>query len=719
MNKLALFLLCIVIPLLVFLSPFHSATAAGLLTPTDGSRPALKIREHHVNIIVEDGYAITTVDQVFHNPSQQDLEAIYSFPVPEKGTVSQFTMWIDGKPIHGEVLEKQKARDVYEQQKSSGNDSGLAEKDKYKTFEISVFPVRAGKDTKIRIAYIQPVHVDSGVGRYIYPLEEGGVDEQKLSFWTAEEEISHNFSFNLRLRPSYPVDKVLLPKHPQARIFKQGNDWLVRIGNNPIQGLQQQQKPEPMRPDQQLQMQSPQAIKAKLAGQPQQGEERLPAPSGTNQSVYTLNQDIVVYYRHAPNLPGSVDLVAYKPDRNKWGTFMLTVTPGMDLKPITEGRDWVFVLDISGSMQGKYQTLAEGVSRALTRMTPRERFRIILFNNSSRELTSGFTPATPENVNHAIGQVKAITPGKGTNLYAGLKDGLSGINRDRTSSIILVTDGVANVGETAQRKFIDLLGKKDIRLFTFIMGNSANRPLLDSLTEVSNGFAVNISNSDEIIGQILLAKSKVAHEALHGAKLKISGVKVTDITPDSIRSLYRGQQLIIFGHYFKGGEAGVILSGKISGQKKVYSTKLMFPDKTAANPEIERLWAYAVIERTMREIDNYGEKADLKQAVTDLGVEYGLVTDYPSMLIVRDQVFKQLGINRKNKKQLEREFAAQKQRANRTAPRSNRVDQSAPMFKNNRPSTRGSGSGAIDGWMIGLMAPALLVAVYRRSKKGK
>lgn len=398
---------------------------------------------------------------------------------------------------------------------------------------------------------------------------------------------------------------------------------------------------------------------------------------------------------------------------------MLTVTPGMDLKPITEGRDWVFVLDISGSMQGKYQTLAEGVSRALTRMTPKERFRIILFNNSSRELTSGFTPATPENVNRAIGQVKAIIPGSGTNLYAGLKDGLRGINRDRTSSIILVTDGVANVGETAQRKFIDLLGKKDIRLFTYIMGNSANRPLLDSLTEVSNGFAVNISNSDEIIGQILLAKSKVAHEALHGAKLKVSGVKVTDITPDSIGNLYRGQQLIVFGHYFRGGEANVTLSGKISGQKKVYSTKFMFPDKTAANPEIERLWAYAVIERTMREIDNFGEKADLKQAVTDLGVEYGLVTDYTSMLVVRDQVFKQLGINRKNKKRLEREFAAQKQRAIRTAPRTNRVDKSAPMFKNNRPTTRGSGSGAIDGWMVLLLTPALLVAVIRRSNKGK
>src|SRR6185295_19303527 len=81
-----------------------SAAAAGLLTPKDSNLPELEIKDHQVNVVIEDGYAITTVDQVFYNPNGQDLEAIYSFPVPEKGAVSEFTMWIDGKPIHGEVL---------------------------------------------------------------------------------------------------------------------------------------------------------------------------------------------------------------------------------------------------------------------------------------------------------------------------------------------------------------------------------------------------------------------------------------------------------------------------------------------------------------------------------------------------------------------------------------------------------------------------------------
>jgi len=109
--------------------------AAGLLTPADGSGAKLDIREHHVDVVIEDGYAITTVNQVFFNPHGSDFEAIYSFPVPSKAAVAEFTVWIDGKPITGEVLEKKQARQVYESEKAAGRDAGLMEQDGYKTFD--------------------------------------------------------------------------------------------------------------------------------------------------------------------------------------------------------------------------------------------------------------------------------------------------------------------------------------------------------------------------------------------------------------------------------------------------------------------------------------------------------------------------------------------------------------------------------------------------------
>ncbi|MFC1797589.1 VIT domain-containing protein, partial [Pseudomonadota bacterium] len=92
-------------------------------------------------------------------------------------------MWIDGQPVTGEVLEQEQARQLYEEEKAAGRDAGITEKNSYRTFETRVSPVRAGQDTRLRLVYLQPAEVDTGIGRYVYPLEEGGVDEEKLAFW--------------------------------------------------------------------------------------------------------------------------------------------------------------------------------------------------------------------------------------------------------------------------------------------------------------------------------------------------------------------------------------------------------------------------------------------------------------------------------------------------------------------------------------------------------
>lgn len=674
--------------------------AAGLLTPKESNLPELEIRDHAVKVVVEDGYAITTVDQTFFNPNSQDLEAIYSFPVPKKAAVSEFTMWIDGKPIHGEVLEKKKAREVYEDQKAKNKNTGLTEKNEYKTFEMNVYPVRAGQETKVRLSYIQPVHADTNMGTYLYPLEEGGVDEVALAFWTTNEKVTGKFTFDMVIRPAYPIDSIRLPNHPGAQISQKGKEWHVHLDN--ISAATRSAD------DQTL------TINKSNANQPANDDASQQGTKPVIDNSFRLDKDIVVYYRYAENLPGSVDLVAYKEESSKQGTFMMTITPGMDLQPIQAGRDWVFVLDISGSMEGKYATLAEGVSRALKQMNPLDRFRIMTFNDNANELTKGFVVASPENVQQYVNTVGSIRPSGSTNLYDGLKLGLRGLDSDRTTSIMLVTDGVANVGVTEQKKFVELLKQYDVRLFTFIMGNSANETLLEVLTRVSDGFAINVSNSDDIIGKILLAQGKVNFQAFHGADLKISGVKVADVTPEKIGTLYRGQQLVVLGHYFGNGSATVTLKGKITGEEKTYQTQFDFPDVATLNPELERLWAYSRIEHLTQEMEDFGEKADIKKAVTDLGVEYGLVTDYTSMIVLEDSVFKELGIDRQNQKRLEKEFASRELRAKQDV-RSTHADSNQPMFSGYRPTFSGGG-GAFDPLSLLLFSP-LLWGFYKRERK--
>ncbi len=662
-----------------------SSGAAGLLTPTDGSIPPLSIKDHHVDVVIEDGYAITSVEQVFHNPHQQDLEARYSFPVPEKGAVSDFTLWIDGQPVTGEVLEKKQARQIYQEEKDAGHDAGLTEQDDYRTFEVFVSPVRANGDTRVKLVYMQPAHVDTGIGRYVYPLEEGGVDEAKLAFWTANETVTGSFSLDLRIRSAYPVDAVRVPGQSMAQVTQVGEgEWQVQLAHRSAQG--------------------PATDDAALAPL-----EESETPIAAGSAAFQLDKDLVVYWRHKAGLPGSIDLVTHKPSAEGRGTFMMVLTPGADLKPITEGRDWVFVLDISGSMQGKYATLTEGIQRALKKLHPEDRFRILLFNNGARELTPGFVAALPEQVRQFSDAVAEISPDGGTNLYGGLSRALEALDADRTSGLVLVTDGVANVGELRQKRFIELVQKKDVRLFTLVMGNSANRPLLEAMTRESGGFAISVSNSDDIVGQLLSATGKLTHESLHGVRLTIDGVKTSDLAPRKIGSLYRGQQLIVFGHYWGDGMASVVLDGKLSGEHKRYQTRFAFPSVNSGNPEIERLWAFAGIEDLQQQIADFGEKPDIKQAVVDLAKEYGLVTDYTSMLVVNDEVFARHGIARNNQARVATEQAAQAQRAQQSVS-ARRVDSQQPMFANPRPS---HGGGSFDGLTLLLLLPLVWAAVRR------
>ncbi len=661
-----------------------TAMAAGLMTPVDSSKPALSIKSHHVNVTIEDGYAITEVTQTFSNPNNEDLEALYSFPVPEKGTVSEFTVWIDGKPVTGEVLEKKKAKKLYEEEKAAGRDAGLTEKKKHYRFEVRVSPVRANSETKIRLVYMQVADIDSSMGRYVYPLEEGDTDDQAKAFWSYDPVVKEDFSFNLKLRSSYPVNGVRLPKHSQAVISNtSANEWQVNLASSVASGNM--------------------AEEGSSSAQPQ---------VQTKTAAMTLDKDILVYWRLAPNLPGSIDLVTHREAGKKRGTFMMTLTPGDDLAKITEGRDWAFVLDMSGSMSGKYQTLVDGVQRALKHLNPEDRFQIVLFDDGVEDLTQTWVNATPENVKVWSDKLATTGPRGGTNLYAGLNAGLKKLDADRTGAIILVTDGEANLGITEKKQFLKLMSGYDVRLFTAVMGNGSNRPLLEAMAKVSNGFAVSVSNSDDISGKLMEFTSKVSHQAMHDVKLKISGIKVADITPAKIGSLYRGEQLVVFGHYWGDGEADVSLNVKISGQDKSYKSRFAFPKSETSYPEIERLWAYAKIQDLKEQIDYLGSDADFKNAIIDLAVENGLVTDYTSMIVMRDEQFAAHGIERKNKKRIEKEQQAKQQRAQAPVT-SHRVDTQQPAFTTHRPSFGGGGGGAFNPLMY---MPLVLLVLYRRKK---
>ncbi len=676
------------------------ADASGLLT-ANGSNTDLEIQDHVVSVSIEDGYAITTVDNIFYNPSNTELEAVYEFPVPKNGTVAEFTVWIDGKPIIGEVVERERAKKLYESEKAAGRDAGLTEKISFYRFESKVTPVRPQQTTKTRLVYMQPADVEGGIGRYVYPLEEGGTDQAKLDFWQTNDAVTGQFSFDLSLRSGFPVEAVRAPAHASAQISStDANNWELQINSNGIAD-----------PTATV---SESAVETTADNRDQHFESAMQTQSNGNR----LNQDIVVYWRLQADLPGAIELVAHKEAGARRGTFMMTVTPGVDLEPITEGRDWIFVLDRSGSMSGKYQTLMDATGQALNKLSVNDRFQILLFDDQVEEISNGWMSADQVSIEKVERALNNSAPRGGTDLYRGLSKAIDKLDSDRTSSIILITDGVANVGKTEKNDFIDLMTKQDVRLFTAIMGNGANRPMLESMTKASKGFATSVSNSDDIMGVLISALEKVKYEALHDVELKIKGVKTKDLVANKVATLYRGQQMVIFGHYYGSGEAVAQLDAKISGEDKQYKTTFDFPNQAGSNPEIERLWAYAKIEQFKDESSYLGnDLSDHRSAIVSTATEYGLVTDFTSMIVMTDEQFEANGIKRNNKKRREAEQAAQQKRAN-SGVQQRQVDQNTPAFSQNRPSySGGGGGGAINPLTLLMLLPLLVTFVRRRTNK--
>ncbi|UCF33686.1 MAG: VWA domain-containing protein, partial [Phycisphaerales bacterium] len=409
-----------------------------------------------------------------------------------------------------------------------------------------------------------------------------------------------------------------------------------------------------------------------------------------------LDRDFVVYYRLEDGLPGRVELIAYRDDPDKPGTFMLVVTPGLDLQPITSGADYLFVLDKSGSMQGKLGTLVRGVARSLGELRVEDRFRIVTFDSRARELTPGWIAASRSNVESAITDVEFLSAGGSTNMYDGLDLALHGLNDDRVTSVVLVTDAVTNTGTIDPAAFQRLMTQYDVRLFGFLMGNSANWPLMRAIADASGGFYASVSNADDIIGQILLAKSKITYECLHDAQLHITGVKVFDLTDPAIGKVYRGQQLVLFGRYEGDGEATVELEARLTGEDRTYSTSFSFPDIDTENPELERLWAMNRIE-AIEALKLVGAMppSEAQEAVEDLGVAYQLVTDETSMVVLSDEAFAERGIDRANQRRVAGEHQAQAARRDQPV-RNHRVDREQPMFHHPSPRPGGGGGGAFD-----------------------
>lgn len=605
-GRLSMAAVALVVMAGFFCLGMSESRAAGLLLADGGFGGRLEIETHDVEVTVNNGVAVTRVTQVFRNTENRPVEALYSFPVPRGASVSNFSMWINGKEMVGEVLEKRRAREIYESYKRTRKDPGLLEQVDYKTFEMRIFPIAPGVRQRVELTYYQELSIDHDQATYWYPLAT-------VTRGPADGETAGRFSMNVDIRSAIPVVSLVSPSHPQAFVG-------VRHGQDHYQAS-------------------------------------LELADGS------LAEDVVLHFGLERPRTG-LDLVTSRRSGED-GYFLLTLSAGKQLKATEAGMDYVFVQDISGSMgdDGKLLLSKNSVSAFIEGLAPTDRFEVMTFNVQPNALYGTLKSADAEARRQAAEFMHAQQARGGTVLAPAVTSAYRYGTADRTLNVVILSDGMTEQKE--RRTLLQLIRERprNARVFCIGVGNEVNRPLLEQLAEDSGGLAAFVSRGDDFIRQAAAFRRKLMHPVVTELQIDFKGMHVYDLEPQELPNLFHGSPVRIYGRYSGSGEATVTVTGDIRGTVMQQSTPLLFPATDNDNPEIERMWAWKRIDGLLKHADRTGSRSAVIDEVIRLGEDYSIVTEYTSFLVLEnDQEYQPWKIERRNLRRFTRDRRAQEAR---------------------------------------------------------
>jgi Ca-activated chloride channel family protein len=570
------------LPVLVVLLAAAPAQARGLLIPTEKKLPPLAMLNHQAEITIEDQVAVTKVEQTFRNHTDRELEATYIFPVPKGASVRKFTMWVNGSKVDGEMVEADKARQIYTSIVQRTQDPGLLEYIGSNLLRMRVYPIPPKGEQKVAISYTAVADRENGLVEYIYPLKTNGKAVQTLE----------KFSIKVDLKSQHSLTNIYSPSH--AIVMTRPSDRRAVITFEKDQAL--------------------------------------------------LDRDFQLYYQAGGKDVGLTAL-AHRPVGGSNGYFMLLVSPRAELSKSQQvPRDMVFVLDTSGSMRGKRMTQARSALKyCLKNLAAQDRFNIINFATTVNKYSETLLSASADQLAHARKWVDDLEATGGTAINDALLTalGMRGTDDGRTFNLVFFTDGRPTIGETNAEKILKNVQTRNTavtRIFTFGVGDDVNATLLDQLAEGSRALSTYVRENEDIEHKVSSLYSKISNPVLTSLKLTVGpDVKLAEVYPPQLPDLFHGTQLVVLGRYSGQGHVAVKLTGQVGKEPREFVYEMTFPEKTHDERAfVEDLWARRKVGYLLDQIRANGEKKELVDEVVALAKRYGITTPYTSYLIVPD-----------------------------------------------------------------------------------
>lgn len=533
----------------------------------------LRVKNHNVTVTIENQVARTHIDQIFVNDSEFQLEGTYVFPLPADAAISDFAMYVDGNRLEGRILDREQARQIYEDIVRRKRDPALLEYIGRNAFQARIFPIDPHTEKRVEISYSQVLKIENGLVKYVYPLSTERFSTRPLDI----------VSINVSLQSPQAIKAIYSPTH-SVSIDRDG-DFRAKIGYEDSH----------VKPD----------------------------------------RDFVLYYSVSSN-DVAATLLTYQGDGSSDGFFLLLVTPRVEVQQQQViAKDVILVLDTSGSMNGdKIVQAKNALKYVLDQLQPNDRFNIITFATAIVPFADTLQPASARGEGKKF--VERIAASGSTDINRALLEAMRNVDKSRPTILIFLTDGLPTVGETDADRILANVGRdapSNVRLFSFGVGDDVNTVLLDSLSEKYRGTTAYVRPGERVDEAVSDFYAKVATPVLTDLAIDWGGIQTYDVYPYPLPDLFAGSQLVITGRYRSGGPAKITITGNLNDQKQSYAFEDLTFTRQGGDNFIAPLWATRKIGYLLSQIRLHGETKEAIDEIVSLAIRYGIVTPYTSFLI--------------------------------------------------------------------------------------
>jgi Ca-activated chloride channel family protein len=548
------------------------------------------------------GYIATVnVTQQFHNPYDEKIEAVYVFPLPQNAAINEFIMTVGERRIRGIIRERKQAERIYQQARAQGHVASLLTQERPNIFTQKVANIEPSKKIDVNIKYFNTLAYVDGWYEFVFPMVVGprfnppgftdgvgavargrtGISGQKteVQYLKPGERSGHDISLAVDIDAGVAIEKLVCKSHVINNSSASRQRKTVRLSSL----------------------------------------DSIP------------NKDFVLRYKVAGKKVKSA-LVTHRDKRG--GFFTLMLYPPENLSYLKRApMEMIFVLDCSGSMSGKPIAKAkQAITRALRKLQPGDTFQVIRFSNNASQLGPNPVPATPANIRRGLKYVESLRGSGGTMMIEGIKAALGFAHDPRRFRLVsFMTDGYIGNEAEILAEVHNSLGAS--RIFSFGVGSSVNRYLLDRMAKIGKGAVAYVGLDDsaaEIVDQFY---DRISHPALADVVIDWGSMEVADVQPYRIPDLFVGRPVIVTGRFKGNDSTSIRVTGRVGDLAQEMEIPVHLGNAADTHPGIPCVWARKKIE-TLGNLATYENNPDLPGEIRQVALEYGLMSSYTAFIAV-------------------------------------------------------------------------------------